>query len=89
LFDKHTSSGRARIQLMWVTEEAGPTPWHPVEDSGRKIINPETNRSTTVWQIKAIYRRMPYKEWATKYRQFARGKLEDLPFPPEEDEPQD
>jgi hypothetical protein len=82
LFDKHTSAGRARILLMWVTEEAGGTPWHPVEDSGRKVVNPETNRKTTIWRIKERYQNMPYIEWAMNYRQLARGKrTEDLYYP--------
>jgi hypothetical protein len=79
--NKHTSGCRARIGLRWVNRVTGETPWHPVEDSGRKIVNPETGEKCQVWQIKEKYRDMPYDKWSKEFRQLARGKIEDLQLP--------
>jgi hypothetical protein len=76
LFDKLSSMHRARIGLVWPSRVLGATPWHPVEDSGRRIVCPDSGKQTVVWRIKARYRTMPYDEWAHAYRNLARGKID-------------
>ena len=75
LFDKLSSLRRARIGLMWRSRALGATPWHPVEDSGQRNKDPNSNKRTVIWQLKQKYRAMPYEGWAHRYRALARGQL--------------
>lgn len=73
LFEQATSLHRTRIGLYWRSRKEGITPWHPVEDSGRKLRNPFTGRRCVIWQIKDPYLDMPYDIWRDNYRALARG----------------
>jgi hypothetical protein len=75
LFDKLSSLRRARIGLMWRSRVLGATPWHPVEDSGQRNKDPNSNKRTVIWQLKQKYHAMPYEAWAHRYRALARGQL--------------
>jgi hypothetical protein len=77
VFDQKSSEHRARIGLVWVNKWLGPTPWHPVEDSGMEIVCPDSGKPTTIWRIKEQYRDMVYEEWAKAYRNLARAKVEE------------
>jgi hypothetical protein len=65
LFDNDSSSQRARIQLVWISGSKLVTQWHPIEDSGDEVVNPETGAGCKIWQFKEEYRNMPYNEWVT------------------------
>jgi hypothetical protein len=71
LFDKITSLQRARVGLVWVNKYIGPTPYHPIEDSGRVIVNPQTTVECTIWWMKPLYRAMPYEDWVERYKTLA------------------
>lgn len=71
IFEQDSSKNRARIGLVWVTQEIGATKWHPVEDSGL-MVKGRYNVATTVWRIKEEYRDMPYDEWRTQFKNLAR-----------------
>ena len=75
LFEQVTSLHRARIGLRWVNEQTGETPWHPVTDSGRRIMG-KYRCATTVWHVKKAYVDMPYDEWAQNFRALAKGKVD-------------
>jgi hypothetical protein len=77
LFDKLSSLRRARIGLVWVSRKIGATPWHPVEDSGQRIVDPNSGKPTTVWRLKSRYWQVPYDNWSAAYRNLARGRVED------------
>lgn len=68
LFDQISSMRRARIGLVWVNRVKGPTPYHPVEDSGSWNVNPESNVESTIWQIKPIYLNLTYDYWMQSYK---------------------
>lgn len=74
VFDKLSSLRRARIGLYWRSRKLGATPWHPVEDSGRRITCPDSGKPTVIWQLKQRYRGMSYEDWSTQYRNLARGR---------------
>lgn len=76
LFDKLSSLRRARIGLLWPSRVMGATPWHPVEDSGRRNTDPSSNKKTIIWRIKSRYLNMPYAQWAQSYRNLAKGIVE-------------
>jgi hypothetical protein len=71
LFDKLSSLRRARIGLLWVNGQRGPTPYHPIEDSGDEVLNSETGVLCTVWRMKPLYRKMPYEQWVATYKALA------------------
>jgi hypothetical protein len=71
LFDKLSSMHRARIGLVWVSRSVGATPYHPIENSGAEIIDPESGVPCTVWRIKPLYRAMPYEQWLERYKRLA------------------
>lgn len=73
-FDQLSSLRRARIGLLWVSRSVGATPYHPVEDSSRTVINPESDVPCVIWQIKPIYRGMPYDRWLETYKPLARQR---------------
>ena len=72
-FDKLSSLHRARIGLLWRSRVLGATPWHPVEDSGRRNRDPVSGRQTVVWRIKDRYILTHYDDWARVYRNLAKG----------------
>lgn len=76
-FDQKSSCRRARVGLYWRNRVFGATPWHPVEDSGLRTRDPDTNKRTVIWRIKERYRRTAYDEWASTYRALAKGRIED------------
>jgi hypothetical protein len=71
LFDKLSSLHRARIGLVWVNRKIGATPYHPIEDSGAEVLNPETGVLCAVWRMKPLYRKMPYEQWVATYKELA------------------
>jgi hypothetical protein len=71
LFDKLSSVQRARVGLVWVNRQRGVTPYHPVEDSGQVILNPRTGVECAIWQMKLMYRTMPYETWVERYKALA------------------
>ena len=73
LFDKLSSMHRARIGLVWRSRVLGATPWHPVEDSGRRCVDPTSNKQTVVWRLKDKFLGVPYDDWARVYRDLAKG----------------
>ena len=73
IFDKLSSLHRARIGLLWRSRALGATPWHPVEDSGRRKVDPTSNRQTVIWRIKPRYQNLTYDDWARVYRDLAKG----------------
>ena len=80
IFDQKSSCRRARIGLYWRNKHEHArhgSPWHPVEDSGRKNKDPGSNKATVIWQIKDRYKDMPYDDWAHDYRNLAKGSIEE------------
>ena len=75
LFDKLSSLHRARIGLLWRSRAIGATPWHPVEDSGRRNRDPVSGKQTVIWRLKDRYHGMTYDEWARDYRALAKGEI--------------
>jgi hypothetical protein len=76
IFDKISSLRRARIGLLWPNRRLGATPWHPVEDSGKRNKDPFSNKSTVIWKIKDRYKDMSYEQWAREYRNLAKGLVD-------------
>lgn len=74
LFEQLSSVRRARIGLLWVSRSIGATPYHPVEDSGKRVIDRTTDVACVVWHIKPLYRGMPYETWVARYKALARQK---------------
>lgn len=72
-FDQISSMRRARIGLLWRSRKLGATPWHPVEDSGRRNVDPQSNKRTVIWKLKKEYIKMTYVDWRRDYRNLARA----------------
>lgn len=65
---------RARIGLLWVSRKIGATPYHPVCDIGKTIVNPVSGVDTVLWGLKDMYLDMPYETWVDRYKKLAREK---------------
>ena len=72
LFEQLSSMRRARIGLVWVNRKIGTTPYHPVEDSGEEILDPQSGVLCAIWRIKPLYRGLPYEKWVETYKALAR-----------------
>ena len=76
MFDKLSSLHRARIGLVWRSRVLGATPWHPVEDSGRRNHDPQSTRQTVIWRLKSRYLHMAYDHWLQNFRNLAKGVID-------------
>lgn len=74
MFDQLSSCRRARVGLVWRSRREGATVHHPVEDSGRRIADPNSDKQTVVWQIKPRFRGMTYDQWYNNHRFLAHGE---------------
>jgi hypothetical protein len=71
IFDQLSSMRRARVGLVWVSRSIGATPYHPVEESGAEIADPETGVLCAIWWFKPYFRKVPYETWIEKYKPLA------------------